>query len=105
MKFAFAILLVIFTLLIGGCGPKLDISPQEVQTSIEAALSLGDDRSKIESYFEEQGLPFSYDRFSSRYQSIIRHPDSNFHAIVIYVNVDEEQRFLSAEAHDSYTAL
>ena len=86
------------------CGPTLDVTPSEVVSQIEASLGPGDNSEKIEAYFAEQELGASFDRFNQRYQSIIRHPDSNYHAIVIYVYVDKEHRFTRAEANDSYTA-
>jgi len=89
---------------VGGCGQSLDISPAEVQSEIEQILVRGVDSTTIESYFEEKELPISYDKHANRYQSIIRHPESDFHAIVIYVNVDKDMHLVSVEAHDSYTA-
>lgn len=80
------------------------MTPSEVVTQIEASLRPGDSSEKIEAYFTQQELSASFDRSQQRYQSIIRHPESNYHAIVVYVYVDKERRFTRAEANDSYTS-
>ena len=85
--------------------PTLDINPQDIESSINAALKPGDRAEKIEEYLASQKLESSYDEFSSRYQGIIRHPDSNFHAITFYIYVDKNKSFTRAEANDSYTFL
>jgi len=103
VKLALATLALFGVTAIYGCGPTLDVSPVQVEAQFEAALNPGDSASAIEAYFATQGLEATYDKHSDRYQSIIRHPDSNFHAISIYVNVDEQQRFAGVEARDSYT--
>ena len=84
--------------------PTLDVTTAEVLNQIEASLGPGDSSERIEAYFAQRGLGASFDRFQQRYQSIIRHPDSNYHAIVIYVYVDEDRRFTRAEAYDTYTS-
>lgn len=96
--------LVIFVFVVG-CEPTLDISPQEVESSFNQSLKPGDGAEKIEKYFRNEGLVFSFDEFSGRYQSIIRHPDSNYHAITIHVYVDSGKNFVRVEANDSYTSL
>jgi hypothetical protein len=91
--------------MLAGCVSKLDITPQEVEAKINASLKVGDSSEIIEAYFKQEGLGFSYDKHESRYQSIIRHPKSDFHAIIIYIYIDNQKGFLKAEAHDSYTFL
>lgn len=57
--------------------------------------------------FEKHDLPYSYDSFSKRYQSIIRNvsPDPKVdQAIVIHLYVDDEKRFTKEEVRDSFTA-
>jgi len=85
--------------------PTLDVNPQDVESGINTALKPGDSAEKIEEYLASQQLESFYDRFSSRYQGIIRHPDSNFHAITFYIYVDKNKTFTRAEANDSYTFL
>ena len=80
-------------------------TPKEVEPEINSSLKPGDSADKMEAYFENEGLVLSYDRFQGRYHSIIRHPESNFHAITIVIFVDEKRRFIRAEADDSYTFL
>ena len=103
MKFQQIIQLILIAATLFGCGPKLDASSDEIQVQFEAALSPGDSASTIESYFAKRGLDATFDEFADRYQSTIRHPESDFHAISIYVNVDNNQQFVGVEAHDSYT--
>jgi hypothetical protein len=88
-----------------GCAPTLDIEPETVEADIASVLKPGASAEEIETCLRERGLPFSYDRFQNRYQSIIRHPKSNFHAITIVVHLDERRKFKSVEARDSYTFL
>ncbi len=79
-------------------------SAKQLQGELQAAMKVGDSREKIESVLKGRSLETTYDKYSQRYQSIMRRPTTDFHAIVIYVNVDKERRFVSVEAHDSYTA-
>lgn len=85
-------------------GAAEPLSSKEARSAIETNLKQGDSSSVIEAFFKQRQLPFTYDRFSKRYQSIIREPKSEKHAVVIYINVDSERRFVSGEARDSYTA-
>jgi hypothetical protein len=95
--FSFVVILIFF--------PTLDTTPQELETSINTALKPGDSTQKIEQYLASKNLASSYDGFSNRYQGIIRHPDSSFHAIVFYIYVDKSKAFIKVEAHDSYTFI
>ncbi len=95
--FSFIAILILF--------PTLDTTPQELEININAALKSGDSAQKIEEYLTSQELDSSYDGYSNRYQGIIRHPDSNFHAIVFYIYVDKNKAFIKVEANDSYTFL
>ena len=83
----------------------VDTTPHEVVSKINNGLKQGDSSQTIEEYLASQKLDASYDGFSSRYQGIIRHPNSNFHAIVFYINVDKNKTFVNVEAHDSYTFI
>jgi len=75
----------------------------DVESNFRTALKPGDSAEKIEEYFQSQQLGFSFDKYQDRYQSIIRSPSTDFHAIVIFVNVDAEKRFKSVQVQDSYT--
>ena len=105
MKSIFLLLMLLALPLLVACGSTLDVTASDVERKISGMLNPGDSPEKIEVYFEKEGLPFSYDEFSSRYQSIIREANSNHHAIVIHVYVDEDQNFIKVEANDSYTGL
>ena len=87
-----------------GCVAQGKTNAKSVLAEVNAALSKGDAPDVIESYFKNRGLFASYDRFGSRYQSIIRNTGGPLdHAVVIYVYVDEKRRLLRVETHDSYT--
>ena len=89
--------------LLFGCSRGTDTTPEEIEAELSAALGQSADTKVIESYLRSRKLPFSYDRFSNRYQAIIRDPGSDAHAITIYIRLDAHGRFAGAEAHDSYT--
>jgi hypothetical protein len=88
---------------VGACADDNLPTAAQVQNDLRTALKVGDSSEKIESFFRNRSLPTTYDKYGRRYESIIRSPTSNFRAVVIYVNVDAEKRFLTAEAHDSFT--
>lgn len=78
----------------------------EVQTSIDRALVSGSSAADIERFFEANKLPYTYDRFAQRYQSIIRDVSKERgvdHAIVIHIYVDDARKFIRAEVRDSFT--
>lgn len=85
------------------CLPTLDTTPAEVVDEIHAHLQPGAPREAVEWYLAQAGFHYSFDRFANRYQAIIRHPDSSFHAISIYIYLSPEGFFERAEARDSYT--
>ncbi len=79
----------------------------EIRELIAAELQPGKSAEQIERFFESKDITYSYDRFANRYQAIIRDVATGRNAdqaIVIYINVDEKRRFLSAEVRDSFTA-
>lgn len=86
-----------------GCSGGLDTTPEAVEAEISAALHKGADAEAIERYLEQRNLAYSYDRFSNRYQAIIRDPESNAHAITIHILLDDQKRYEDVEARDSYT--
>lgn len=86
-----------------GCSGGLDTTPEAVEAEVSAALHEGASADAIERYLEQKNLTFSYDRFANRYQSIIRDPESDAHAITIYVLLDDQRRYVDVEVRDSYT--
>ncbi|MBI5276583.1 MAG: hypothetical protein HY854_08980 [Burkholderiales bacterium] len=78
-------------------------TPADLRRDFGERVKVGDDRSKIEQALIELGLPFSWDRFSGRYQAVLGTPSSDFHAVVVHVYVDERQAYKSFEAIDSFT--
>lgn len=99
------VILLLAAFFLTGCFPTLERTPEKVVADISSTLKLGDPAETIEAYFREHGLQFSYNRVDNKYQAIIRHPDSNFHAISIHVLLDSQKRYAGVEANDSYTFL
>jgi hypothetical protein len=102
-RFIGFLLLVTASSALTGCSGGLDTTPEAVEAEISAALHKGASAQAIERYLEQRNLTFSYDRFTNRYQSIIRDPESNAHAITVYVLLDDQKRYADVEARDSYT--
>jgi hypothetical protein len=81
LRYLTALVLLLVSL---GCVAEGTMNAKSVLTEINAALSKGDGPEVIEGYFKNRGLAVSYDRFSNRYQSIIRNLGGPFdHAVVI----------------------
>ena len=81
---------------------------EEVKILIEAELRVGSTSDEIEHFFNEHHIVFSYDRFSERYQGIIRDvsdDDEVDQAITIYIYLDKEKLFKLLEVEDSFTAI
>ena len=103
MSRSVALFLLVVASTLSNCYRNLGTTPEIVKTEISAALHTGDDAESIERYLAQRNLAFSYDRFSNRYQSIIRDSESNFHAITIYILLDAQKRYVGVEVRDSYT--
>lgn len=96
------VVILVVVVFLSGCNDGLPAAT-DVESDFRAALKLGDSAEKIEAFFQSQKLGFDFDKYQDRYQSIIRSPSTDFHAIVIFVNVDKEKRFKAIQAQDSYT--
>jgi hypothetical protein len=103
---------VLLGTLCSGCGPEDSggvTSSKGIASAIEGKLSPGDDRSLIERVTAELGARCSLDTFNRRYQCIIRDPNPElpigYHAISIYLYLDEQNRFLRSEVRDSYSMI
>ncbi len=78
---------------------------EEVRQLIAAELQVGSDAQEIVDFFERHNISYSYDRFSNRYQAVIRDVSPVLdQAVVIHVYVDREKSFQRAEVQDSFTA-
>ena len=90
---------------IGICPPFVELTLGEVKTRFEENVAIGGSPADIKSALGDLATAYSWDRFNEGYQAIIRHPNSNFHAITIYVYVDNQRRYERIEVNDSFTAL
>jgi hypothetical protein len=89
------------------CSEGKQVTTKDVKSMIAAELPRGASAEAVEAFFQRHELPYSYDRFSRRYQSIIRDVSRTpgvDQAIVIYLYVDGEKRFTTAEVRDTFTA-
>lgn len=91
-----------------GCSANM-VTSKKIEKLISENLEPGDPFDTIEEFLRGQNLSFTYDRFSSRYSSIIRDPawykPKGYHSIVIHIYVDENKAFQRAEVRDSYTLI
>lgn len=81
---------------------------EQTRRLIADELAVGAAPQAIEEFFLRHGIAYSYDRFAHRYQAIIRgvSPDPRVdQAVSIFIYVDDQGRFVRAEAHDTFTAL
>ena len=90
---------------IGVCPPFVNLSLQELEKSFLEQVEIGAPASIIELALDELGVTYSWDRFQQRYQGIIRHTSSSFHAITFHVYVDDQGGFKDIQINDSFTTL
>jgi hypothetical protein len=79
----------------------------DVRVLIAKELKVGSPFIEIEGFFQRHKIIYSYDRFSKRYQGIIRNVGNNKNidqAVTIYIYVDEEKSFTSSDVDNSFTA-
>lgn len=93
---------------IPGCSANM-VTSKKIEKLISSSLEPGDSSDTIEAFLRGQDLSFTYNRFRSRYNSIIRDPawykPKGYHSIVIHIYVDESKTFQRAEVRDSYTLI
>jgi len=88
-----------------------------IQSSIEKNLSIGASREDIESYLTSVNLSHSYDQYQFRYQAIVRESEAQckfegvflwlFYdcAILVFINLNQNDTYKSHEVSHSYTGL
>ena len=94
--------------LIPACGKENKMTAKKIRSIINQELSVKDSSQDIEGFLESMKITYSYDKYNNRYQCIIRDPSGKiigYHSIVIYINVDEQKRYVSSEVFDSYTGI
>ena len=90
---------------VGACPPFVDASLSELRHHYDQRFASGASSDQIESALSQLGIEFSWNKYTSTYQGILRHPESTSHAIRVKVFVDAEERFERIEFEDSFTAL
>lgn len=104
-------LIILLALIVFSCAACSQgyMTSKKVKKLIEQELSVGDSQQKIENFLKKHNVDFSYRERFERYSCIIRNPrnykNKDYHAIVIYIYVDDEMSFVSSEVRDSYTFL
>ena len=85
-------------------GMNRDIAPK-VRRLIEDNLQVGASSEEIEAFLAKHFGGGSYDRFNRSYNAIIRdvpHDPKVDQAVLIYIYVDENKRFVRSEVKDSF---
>ncbi|MBW3532296.1 hypothetical protein [Shewanella sp. NKUCC06_TVS] len=98
-------IVLFFIVSLFGCEQKAESTSKQVEANIVQALKVGDDAKAIENYLNSQKIQFSYDKYTNRFQGIIRDQNSNLHAITISIVLDNQQRYVNVEVNDSYISL
>ena len=85
------------------------MTTDELQAYIDTHLSPGDSAEQIEQFLDENKWPYTYDRFSQRYQT--GYPDGEVDtwyrkkAIAIYIYVNESKEYERAVVRAVYTGI
>ena len=90
-------------LALSACTAESLPTASSVKADLDSSIKHGDSSAQIEEQLRARSLLFSFDRYASRYQSIIRGKTQSARAVVIYINVNNDKQFLSCETHDSFT--
>ena len=80
------------------------MSAEEIENLVNSHLKKGDGEEKIISFFESQQWPYSYDRFTKRFQA--RDPSEEGNKIVnqVLIYVDDSKSFLKVEVESDHAA-
>jgi hypothetical protein len=90
------------------CSRKDRITVEEVRATIDRELTVGAAPQEIGLFLTKHDFEFGYDRFKKSYQAIIRNVSRKplvDKAIQVYINTDDEKRFITATVYASYTFL
>ena len=90
---------------LGLCPPILAIDIDELRARFDEEVNVGDSPELIKSALQNIGVSYSWDGITGRYQGVIRHPESQFHAISVLVYTDEKGNYKHIEVRDSFTSL
>src|ERR1041385_7780468 len=92
-----AMALTVLSVLVGACTED-SMTSERMRSMIDKELQHGVDSHEIEAFFRRHDLPFSYDQYAKKYQSIVRNVSRvTDRAIVIYIYVDSDKKFVKRE--------
>ena len=83
------------------------MTTEQVKELIKQHVALGDSSAKIESFLKSNDIIFTFDKYVSRYQCIIRDTSIDGQvdsAIIIYLYMDEDKNFTKSEVIESFTS-
>jgi len=83
------------------------MTTEQIEELIKQDLALGDSSARIESFLKSNDIIFTYDKYASRYQCIIRDTSKDERmdsAIIIYLYMDEDKNFTKSEIIESFTS-
>ena len=84
-----------------------EINANTIQKEIEGNIDVGASSDSIESYFNERGLPITYDQYTNTYRSLIKkdgHGDEE-RKFTVKIILNERKQFQSIEVKESFTYL
>lgn len=90
---------------VGACPPFVDVRLSELQALFEQQVASAATPEQIETELSQLGVEYSWNKYQSTYQGVLRHPESNFHAIAIRLLMGADQKVERIEIEDSFTAL
>lgn len=104
---------LIFILVLGFTGYKLSPYSAEPYAAtfeqlMKQTLQPGDERAKILNYFEARNISCRWSQSEKRMECALKHIPSGTwldHTMIVYVYLDDENRFKSATAEDTFTFI
>ena len=98
------------TSMLYACSSGCPLNASEVRNRLSEKLAVGDEREKIEAVLKKEGIGFSYNEYSNRYNSTIRDEEhcgrlSLYKALSLRIYLDDNNRLLRLTVKDSFTFL
>jgi hypothetical protein len=90
---------------IGACNvgeESKEMQRADVEAIVNRELEQGDSRAEIEAFLNRHGIKYTFDDYMKRYQCLISDTGRSYHAIRIYIYIDERDLFKEADIRDLY---